>query len=145
MLLHSLFMLRIKRMCTENARVSGSTQVRINPIQVLRNLDLDKEINIRPYVYAVDNKGITARWRGSALAWPILDAQISPYNNQILCALHRGDAFISVGKINAEKKVAAYKWISLPDLKEQMLANPNDFTIWFKIIITSYIDKFQFQ
>jgi isopentenyl-diphosphate delta-isomerase len=47
-------------------------------------------------------------------------------------------------KINTEE-VAAYKWISLPDLKEQMLANPNDFTIWFKIIITSYIDKFQFQ
>jgi len=47
-------------------------------------------------------------------------------------------------KINTEE-VAAYKWISLPDLKEQMLANPNDFTIWFKIIINSYIDKFQFQ
>ncbi len=71
---------------------------------------LDKEINIRPYVYAIDNKGITARWRGSALAWPILDAHISPFNNQILCALHRGDAFIMLGKSNAAQKIAAYKW-----------------------------------
>lgn len=71
---------------------------------------LDKEINIRPYVYAIDNKGITARWRGSGLAWPILDAQISPYNEQILCALHRGDAFILLGKSTTSQKIAAYKW-----------------------------------
>lgn len=71
---------------------------------------LDKEINIRPYVYKIDQKGITARWRGSALAWTMLDAQISPYNDQILCALHRGDAFIMPGKINTVQKVAAYKW-----------------------------------
>lgn len=72
---------------------------------------LDKEINIRPYVYSIDNKGITARWRGSALAWPIFDAQVSPYNDQILCALHRGDAFILLGKSTAvAQKVAAYKW-----------------------------------
>lgn len=71
---------------------------------------LDKETNIRPYVYEVDNKGIVARWRGSALAWPILDAQISSINDQILCALHRGDTFISLGRINTKKTITAYKW-----------------------------------
>lgn len=71
---------------------------------------IDKEINVRPYVYAVDNKGIVALWRGSALAWPILDAQISTVNDQILCALNRGDAFISIGKINKKKTITAYKW-----------------------------------
>lgn len=72
---------------------------------------LDKEINIRPYVYSIDNKGITARWRGSALAWPIIDAQISPNNDEILCAQHRGDAFILLGNSTAvTQKVAAYKW-----------------------------------
>jgi hypothetical protein len=71
---------------------------------------IDKEINIRPYVYKIDNKGIIAQWRGSALAWPILDAQISPYKNEILCALHRGDAFIMLGKTAPVQKVAAYKW-----------------------------------
>lgn len=73
---------------------------------------LDKEINIRPYVYTVDNNGLTAKWRGSALAFPIVDAQISNFNTQILCALHRGDAFISLGKITLQQKVAAYKWNS---------------------------------
>jgi hypothetical protein len=72
---------------------------------------LDKEITIRPYVYSIDKKGITARWRGSALAWPIIDAQILPNNNEILCAQHRGDAFILLGKYTvAAQKVAAYKW-----------------------------------
>jgi hypothetical protein len=72
---------------------------------------LDKEVNIRPYVYTIDKNGITARWRGSALAWPIIDAQISPKNEQILCALHRGDAFILLGKTAViTQKVAAYKW-----------------------------------
>lgn len=71
---------------------------------------LDKEINIRPYVYSIDDQGITARWRGSALAWPMIDARISPYNNRILCALHRGDAFISIGKSFKSKKVVAYQW-----------------------------------
>ena len=46
--------------------------------------------------------------------------------------------------INTEE-VAAYKWISLPELNEQMHTHPNDFTIWFRIIINSYINKFQFQ
>lgn len=47
-------------------------------------------------------------------------------------------------RINKEE-VAAYKWISLTELKEQMHTQPNDFTIWFKIIINSHVDKFQFQ
>ena len=71
---------------------------------------LDKEINIRPYVYAIDRNGITARWRGSALAWPILDALTLPSNKGIICALHRGDAFIAPGKAVLPQKVAAYKW-----------------------------------
>jgi hypothetical protein len=71
---------------------------------------IDKEINIRPYVYKIDKTGITARWRGSALAWPMLDAQISPYNNEVLCALHRGDSFINLEKTLKVNKIAAYKW-----------------------------------
>lgn len=71
---------------------------------------LDKEVNLRPYVYSVDNKGVYARWRGSALAWPILDAEISPYDNYTLCVLHRGDSFIKIDKTNKVKRFAAYKW-----------------------------------
>lgn len=71
---------------------------------------LDREINLRPYVYSVDNKGIYARWRGSALAWPIIDAEISHDNEKTLCVLHRGDSFIKIDKTNRIKRFAAYKW-----------------------------------
>lgn len=71
---------------------------------------LDSEMNVRPYVYSIDNKGLIARWRGSALAWPLIDAQISPANHKILCALHRGDSFIKLDKTTRNKRIAAYEW-----------------------------------
>ncbi len=71
---------------------------------------LDSEMNVRPYVYDLDNQGLIARWRGSALAWPLIDAQISPIDNTILCALHRGDSFIRPDKTTKGRRVAAYRW-----------------------------------
>lgn len=71
---------------------------------------LDGDISLRPYVYQVDNKGLIAKWRGSALAWPLLDAVLDPFNNKILCALHRGDSFINPDKRVTNTRVAAYQW-----------------------------------
>lgn len=71
---------------------------------------LDNEMNVRPYVYSLDNKGLIARWRGSALAWPLIDAQITHADNKILCALHRGDSFIKLDKKTTQKRIAAYSW-----------------------------------
>ncbi len=71
---------------------------------------LDGEINLRPYVYSVNDNGISARWRGSGLAWPLLDAQLSKDDNKILCVLHRGDSFINPGKALNSNRLAAYKW-----------------------------------
>jgi len=71
---------------------------------------LDGEISVRPYVYSFDNKALIARWRGSALAWPLLDAQILPHNSKILCVLHRGDSFINPHHKSEFTRVAAYKW-----------------------------------
>jgi poly-gamma-glutamate synthesis protein (capsule biosynthesis protein) len=71
---------------------------------------LDREMNVRPYVYGMDNRGLIARWRGSALAWPLIDAQISPEDNTVLCALHRGDSFIQPDKATKSRRVAAYRW-----------------------------------
>jgi len=71
---------------------------------------LDRETSLRPYVYSIDNKGLIAKWRGSALAWPLLDAVISPYDNKILCALHRGDSFINLDTSETNIRVAAYIW-----------------------------------
>jgi len=73
---------------------------------------LDKEINLRPYVYSVDHYGLLSRWRGSALAWPLLDAEISPLDDKTLCALHRGDSYIMPDKTQNNLRVAAYQWNS---------------------------------
>ena len=71
---------------------------------------LDAEMNVRPYIYSLDNSGLNAKWRGSALAWPLIDAQISRKNSKILCALHRGDSFIKLDKSNKGRRIAAYEW-----------------------------------
>ncbi len=71
---------------------------------------LDSEMNVRPYVYDLDNRGLIARWRGSALAWPMIDARISPIDNTVLCAFHRGDSFIQPDKTTKGRRVAAYRW-----------------------------------
>lgn len=71
---------------------------------------LDKEISLRPYVYSIDERGLTAKWRGSALAWPMLDAVLCSGKDPVLCALHRGDSFIAMNKDNQNTRIAAYKW-----------------------------------
>ncbi len=72
--------------------------------------NMDGEVSLRPYVYGINEKGIYACWRGSALAWPLLDAQISPYDRKTLCALHRGDSFINIDQSADNKRIAAYEW-----------------------------------
>jgi hypothetical protein len=71
---------------------------------------IDSEVNVRPYVYALDKFGLVPRWRGSALAWPLIDAQISPFDNKTLFALHRGDSFINLDKRKVTNRIAVYKW-----------------------------------
>lgn len=51
-----------------------------------------------------------------------------------------------VGEYNGEVKpveseVADYRWISLVDLKKDMKANPEKYTIWFKIALDRLIEK----
>jgi hypothetical protein len=71
---------------------------------------LDRADNPRPYVYEVSPKGLIARWRGSALAWPLLDAALSPNAPGVLCALHRGDSFLLPDPATTGTRVAAYRW-----------------------------------
>jgi poly-gamma-glutamate synthesis protein (capsule biosynthesis protein) len=70
---------------------------------------IDNEVGLRPYVYAVAPHGLVARWRGSALAWPLLDARIMAKNG-LLCALHRGDSFIAPQPSTKQTRVAVYQW-----------------------------------
>ena len=69
---------------------------------------IDNEIGLRPYVYAVGSHGLIARWRGSALAWPLLDAVAT--EKGLLCALHRGDSFLLSDPETKETRIAAYRW-----------------------------------
>lgn len=71
---------------------------------------IDGETGLRPYVYEIGPAGLIARWRGSALAWPLLDAALLPENDEVICGLHRGDSFITLDPMNSSRRVAAYKW-----------------------------------
>jgi poly-gamma-glutamate synthesis protein (capsule biosynthesis protein) len=70
----------------------------------------DGEEGLRPCVYEASPQGLVPKWRGTALAWPLLDAVLLPGNNGILCAQHRGDSFIAPGRGSNEKRIAAYRW-----------------------------------
>ncbi len=69
---------------------------------------IDDEMGLRPYVYAVGPHGLIARWRGSALAWPLIDAVES--RDGVLCALHRGDSFLLPDPATKTTRIAAYRW-----------------------------------
>ncbi len=69
---------------------------------------IDDEVGLRPYVYAIGTNGLIARWRGSALAWPLIDAVES--KDGVLCALHRGDSFLLADPATKSTRIAAYRW-----------------------------------
>ena len=74
---------------------------------------IDAEDGPRPYVYDITPHGLIARWRGSALAWPLLDATLiaDAAGQSYLCALHRGDSFIMLDPAHpAQTRVQLYKW-----------------------------------
>jgi poly-gamma-glutamate synthesis protein (capsule biosynthesis protein) len=72
--------------------------------------NMDHETGLRPYVYSVTRNGLVARWRGSALAWPLHDAVIMPGKEQFLCVIHRGDSFILPDEKNTRVRFATYQW-----------------------------------
>jgi poly-gamma-glutamate synthesis protein (capsule biosynthesis protein) len=68
---------------------------------------------LRPYVYELGDTGLVARWRGSALAWPLLDARLMRGGDGLtyLCALHRGDSFlVPATQSPAPPHVLVYAW-----------------------------------
>jgi poly-gamma-glutamate synthesis protein (capsule biosynthesis protein) len=69
---------------------------------------MDREIGLRPHVYAVGDDGLIARWRGTALAWPLIDALVD--RDGSVCALHRGDAFIRPDPLVTSTRAMRYRW-----------------------------------
>jgi hypothetical protein len=78
---------------------------------------IDDEDGPRPYVYEVTTHGLVARWRGSALAWPLLDATLiaDGTGRAYVCALHRGDSFLMLENTSAspartQVRTEVYAW-----------------------------------
>ncbi len=71
---------------------------------------IDGEDGVRPYVYEIGPRGLMARWRGSALAWPLVDATVLPGDPPLLCALHRRDAFLTLDTEAPADRSALYRW-----------------------------------
>lgn len=47
-------------------------------------------------------------------------------------------------KIN-EEEVGDFKWISMEDLIADINSNPENYTVWFKIIFKEYLSKLQYE
>jgi poly-gamma-glutamate synthesis protein (capsule biosynthesis protein) len=82
---------------------------------------MDHEVALRPHVYDVSAHGLIARWRGTALAWPLIDAVIDAHGR--VCALHRGDSFIRLDPTDTTTRTMRYQWngfgfSALPDSGE---------------------------
>ncbi len=71
---------------------------------------MDGEEGLRPCVYEAGPQGLVPKWRGTALAWPLLDAAFLPGSDGILCAEHRGDSFIALQPGSNKTRIAAYRW-----------------------------------
>lgn len=73
---------------------------------------IDGESAPRPYVYQLTARGPAARWRGSALAWPLIDATLLPGPDgvDLLCALHRADSFVVQDRAVTGTRTAVYRW-----------------------------------
>ncbi|MGH7616016.1 MAG: CapA family protein, partial [Gemmatimonadaceae bacterium] len=69
---------------------------------------MDHEVALRPHVYDVGPRGLIARWRGTALAWPLVDAFVDDRGR--VCALHRGDSFIRPDPTTRATRTMRYEW-----------------------------------
>lgn len=73
--------------------------------------DLDHTIGIRPHVYRVGDDGIKPMWRGSGLAYPLIDALPLQFGDkEILCALHAGGSFLTGINPVSPLHIMAYHW-----------------------------------
>jgi poly-gamma-glutamate synthesis protein (capsule biosynthesis protein) len=97
---------------------------------------IDAETAPRPYVYTLGPHGLIAKWRGSALAWPLLDIDTLRYQERdYLCALHRGDSFINPDPFTKTTRTQVYDWngfgfsaTAIPELVARCETRYLDFT-----------------
>ena len=99
----------IRALSLESGRLAGEEGEELLFALERHPSPLDGEDGVRPYVYAVDDTGLVARWRGSGLAWPLVDARLLP-GGRLLCALHRGDSYLIPGLGAQERLAEVYRW-----------------------------------
>jgi poly-gamma-glutamate synthesis protein (capsule biosynthesis protein) len=93
----------------ETGRMDAAEEPRLFTVE-RRFSPLDGEEGLRPYVYEARGSQLVARWRGSGLSWPLLDARLLPGEAGVLCALHRMDSFVAPRPDTPGSRVAAYRW-----------------------------------
>jgi poly-gamma-glutamate synthesis protein (capsule biosynthesis protein) len=72
--------------------------------------DLDQKIALRPYVYGLTHGKLRARWRGTALAYPLTDVAVPPNNPGLLCGLHTKGGFLVPNAAAAQDLTLGYRW-----------------------------------
>jgi poly-gamma-glutamate synthesis protein (capsule biosynthesis protein) len=70
--------------------------------------DFDGEVALRPHVYEITDRGFVAKWRGTSLAWPLIDATVNARGE--VCAIHRGDSFMRPDPRAAAARTMRYRW-----------------------------------
>jgi poly-gamma-glutamate synthesis protein (capsule biosynthesis protein) len=71
--------------------------------------DLDGKVALRPYVYAINQGRLKAKWRGTALAYPLTDIAVPPDIPGLVCGLHTQGSFLMPQEGTPALKLA-YRW-----------------------------------
>jgi hypothetical protein len=100
----------VQAVSLQSGRLGGPGAPEILFSLQLHRSPIDNENGLRPYVYELGPNGLIAKWRGSALAWPLIDAVLLPGDDSVICALHRGDSFMMLDPQTKSRRVAAYRW-----------------------------------
>lgn len=103
---------------SQPSRIISAWSARLSPSEPSESLvlverlpsTLDNELAPRPRVYQVTARGLVARWRGTSLAWPLVDVAIIDSNGCVLCALHRGDSFMLPEPTTSNRRTYSYRW-----------------------------------
>jgi hypothetical protein len=72
--------------------------------------DLDDKVALRPYVYGLTHDKLRARWRGTALAYPLTDVAVPSNIPGLLCGLHTQGSFLVPETTTARDLTLGYRW-----------------------------------
>ncbi len=105
--LYELHNLPLRRVATY--RLADGSQILLLLLELYS--DLDRTVGLRPHVYRVGKNGIQPLWRGSGLAFPLIDViPVHHGGGDVLCALHSGGSFLTGVQKSLPSFVMVYQW-----------------------------------